>query len=126
MWFGGLIGLVVVLHNRVGTARRAGEMTVTDPVIRQFGAVTRRAETSQEAELTAVLERTAPPGRVECRSRKSTMTVSCPEPSVWSSGSRPWPGSPSPWCWWPGTMLAIAEVGSVANLFESGYGQTCW
>lgn len=120
MWFGGLIGLVVVMHDRVGTARRAGEMGRTDPVaVVSDVAVTRRAATSQGG-ITAVLER--PPrstgaghgnhddsvlaGTIGLVERFSTMAgVSIALVLV------------------AGTMLAIAEVGSVANLFESGYGQ---
>jgi copper transport protein len=121
MWFGGLIGLVVVLHDRVRAARRTGEMGRTDPVaVVSNVAVTRWAATSQGG-TTSVLER--PPrstgaghgnqddsvlaGTIGLVERFSTMAgVSIALVLV------------------AGTMLAIAEVGSVANLFESGYGQT--
>ncbi len=121
MWFGGLIGLVAVLHSRVKTARRLGEMQVADPV-GVVAEVTASRATASHRTGTAVLERPAPStgtdlgdhhgrsvlaGTIGLVDRFSTMAgVSIALVVV------------------AGTLLAIAEVGSVANLFESGYGQT--
>jgi copper transport protein len=121
MWFGGLVGLVVVLHDRVKTARHLGEMRVPDPVGIASEVTGSRAGVSHGTSV-AVLERPAPStsaehGRNDDRSvldgtiglvdRFSTMA-----------------GVSISFVLVAGTMLAIAEVGSVANLFESGYGQT--
>ena len=121
MWFGGLIGLVVVLHSRVKTARHMGEMRVPDPVGVATDVTAFRAAMSHGTS-TAVLERPAPStstdhgnhdgrsvlaGTIGLVDRFSTMAgVSIALVLV------------------AGTMLAIAEVGSIANLFESSYGQT--
>jgi copper transport protein len=59
MWFGGLIGLVVVLQHRVKTARRIGEMRVHDPVGVEAEVPASRSATSHGT-TTAVLERPAP------------------------------------------------------------------
>jgi copper transport protein len=121
MWFGGLIGLVLVLHNRVASARRAGEM-VQPTYAPAFVEVAPSMAAASGGRSTAVLERTAPPadkhrlpedddnvlaGTVRLVDRFSTMAgVSIALVLV------------------AGTLLAIAEVGSIANLFETGYGQT--
>lgn len=121
MWFGGLIGLVIVLHNRFASARLAGESVEPAHAPAVSETVSSYAMSSG-GKTTAVLERTAPPadrhdrhegddsvlaGTIGLVDRFSTMAgVSIALVLV------------------AGTLLAIAEVGSVANLFETGYGQT--
>jgi len=129
LWLGGLVGLVQVLHHRVGAARHLGEMAV--PVHDAVPAVPAATGRSTGGTSTAVLERTAPPvhrppggagstggtggdgcssvlaGTIELVDRFSTMA-----------------GLSIATVLLAGTLLAIAEVGSVANLFETGYGQT--
>jgi copper transport protein len=121
LWFGGLIGLVQVLNSRVRAARRIGEMTAPVRAVDLTGAPTSRGGSSGGIS-TALLERPAPPiegappsgdgptvlaGTITLVNRFSAMAgISIALVLV------------------AGTLLAIAEVGSVANLFETGYGQT--
>ncbi len=132
LWLGGLVGLVQVLHHRVGAARRLGEMAA--PVRDAVPAVPVATGRSAGGTSTAVLERPAPAvhkplagdgrgggdggpggdggssilaGTVDLVHRFSTMA-----------------GLSIALVLVAGTLLAIAEVGSVANLFETGYGQT--
>ncbi len=121
MWFGGLIGLAQVLHSRAGAARRIGEMAASAEAPTPT-AFTASVGPGAGGTSTAVLERQAPsiqaapgqPGRpsvlagtIDVVDRFSTMAgISIALVLV------------------AGTLLAIAEVGSVANLFETGYGQT--
>jgi copper transport protein len=121
LWFGGLIGLVQVLHSRVRAARRIGEMTAPVRQVDLTGAPTSRGG-STGGTSTALLERPAPPidvalppddgptvlaGTITLVNRFSAMA-----------------GLSIALVLVAGTLLAIAEVGSVANLFETGYGQT--
>ena len=122
LWFGGLIGLVQVLHSRVRAARRIGEMTapIRSPwtstgVTASWGDVSRgdldRAARAPAPRSTGHSAHGDGPtvlaGTITLVDRFSTMAgVSIALVLV------------------AGTLLAIAEVGSVANLFETGYGQT--
>ena len=121
LWLGGLIGLVAVLRHRVRAARLIGEMTGPIPASVSSGFPASRG-LAVGGTSTAVLERPAPPldppgrfddgpsvlaGTIKLVDRFSTMAgISIALVLV------------------AGTLLAIAEVGSVANLFETGYGQT--
>jgi copper transport protein len=131
MWAGGVVGLVIVLRARVRAARSAGEMgtgtgtwsagaTVTPatrvrapvgvgsarPVVPSSSVATSRTG-------TALLEHPADPrpvselaGTAALVNRFSTMA-----------------GISFTCILVAGVLLGIAEVGSVANLFETGYGQ---
>jgi copper transport protein len=124
MWLGGLIGLVVVLRRHIQAARSAGDFAAGTV------GIARRRETVVAAESgasgggvvtasTAVLERDDGPGprpsgdeldrfaaTVGILGRFSTMAgISFAAIAV------------------AGILLAIAEVGSVSNLFHTGYGQ---
>jgi copper transport protein len=105
MWAGGLVGLVTVLRSRTGAARRAGELptgiawsTGPGPLERPAGS---GLASASGAAPTALLEDTA-----AVVGRFSTMA-----------------GISFAGIILAGTLLAVAEVGSVANLFETGYGQ---
>ena len=123
MWFGGLIGLVVVLRSRV--ARHAGperwprptsplSFAEVQPVPERrcrVGRLDRRAGAARTADVRAPPVRwrwtSVLAGTIGLVDRFSTMAgISIALVLV------------------AGTLLAIAEVGSVANLFETGYGQT--
>jgi copper transport protein len=129
-WVGGLCGLVVVLQSRVRVARLVGELSpalsVADGDAPGSTGVRSGSVTAYGSAGTALLERSAPPrsdvgtgtggdGRsdssvlastTELVGRFSTMAAV----SVFILLVA-------------GVLLAIAEVGSVANLFETGYGQ---
>ena len=121
MWLGGLIGLVVVLHNRVRTARRAGEMTVPDPEIRAVRTAPYQGA-SGSGTSTALLERTAPPGEWSAGHPDDHSVLSGTIGLVDRFSTMG--GISIGLVLVAGTVLAITEVGSVANLFETGYGQT--
>ena len=121
MWIGGLLGLVQVLHHRVRAARRArGDRCpvprVTDavPAARwheRREARRRRSSSGQRRRFAHRPEADDGPsvlgGTIALVERFSTMAgISIALVVV------------------AGTLLAVAEVGSVANLFETGYGQT--
>lgn len=121
LWFGGLIGLVQVLHSRVRAARRIGEMTAPVRAVDLTSAPTSRGG-SAGGTSTALLERPPPPideplpsgdgptvlaGTITLVNRFSAMA-----------------GLSIAMVLVAGILLAIAEVGSVANLFETAYGQT--
>ena len=133
MWAGGLVGLVSVLRTRTATARRAGQLvagTPDDPASvpadRPLGAGVARA--AGMGAPTAVLERTAPP---------ASRGVSAPAGATSGEGDGALLGDTAgvvgrfstmagisfAGILVAGTLLAVAEVGSVANLFETGYGQ---
>ncbi len=121
MWLGGLIGLVVVLHNRVRTARRAGEMTVPDPEIRAVRTAPYQGA-SGSGTSTALLERTAPPGEWSAGHPDDHSVLSGTIGLVDRFSTMG--GISIGLVLVAGTVLAITEVGSIANLFETGYGQT--
>jgi len=121
LWFGGLIGLVQVLHSRVGTARRIGEMTVPVGAVDLTGPLTSRGG-SAGGTSTALLERPAPPIRAALPPdhKPSVLAGTITLVDRFSTMA----GLSITLVLVAGTLLAIAEVGSVANLFETGYGQT--
>jgi copper transport protein len=121
MWFGGLIGLVQVLHGRVRAARSLGEMTASIDAAPPT-EFPRAVGAPMAGTATVLLERPPPAvfvrpdhddgssvlaGTITLVKRFSTMA-----------------GLSIALVLLAGTVLAIAEVGSVANLFETGYGQT--
>jgi copper transport protein len=123
MWAGGLIGLVSVLRRHIQAARSAGDLETrragpargpATVAVAESGAPSGAAGTAS----TAVLERDPPPAgdygggqdrfaaTVGILNRFSTMAgISFAAIVV------------------AGILLGIAEVGSVANLFDTGYGQ---
>jgi copper transport protein len=121
MWFGGLVGLVAVLHSRVRAARRLGEMTASvhevPPKEMPVTVGRTRGGTS-----TVVLERPPPavslPTSVEDGPSVLADTIGLVERFSTMAGVS------ITLVLVAGTLLAIAEVGSLANLFETGYGQT--
>jgi len=121
MWFGGLIGLAQVLHSRVTAAKRIGEMQAPakKPVATVFTGL---AGASGGGTSTAVLERPARPiqASVDDRGDRSLLAGTITLVERFSTMA----GISIALVLVAGTLLAIAEVGSVANLFETGYGQT--
>jgi copper transport protein len=122
MWLGGLIGLVQVLRSRVGAASHLGELTVpTDEAAPTTFAASVGAGGGGRS--TAVLERTAPSiptSRGELGGGSSVLAGTITLVKRFSTMA----GFSISLVLAAGTLLAIAEVGSVANLFETGYGQT--
>jgi copper transport protein len=122
MWAGGLIGLVTVLRRHIRTARSAGDLESSaagGARSRQTVAVAEAGASSSGVVTasTAVLERDPPrnasggdldrfAATVGILGRFSTMAgISFAAIAV------------------AGILLAIVEVGSVTNLFDTGYGQ---
>jgi copper transport protein len=133
MWAGGLVGLVAVLHSRLRAAARAGEMATPGRSPRELESVSlssreRASGGASGRAPTALLERPSPSGSeggslqggepglppdrgllnstIGLLGRFSTMAaISVASILV------------------AGVLLSIAEVGSFANLFETGYGQ---
>jgi copper transport protein len=122
MWVGGLIGLVVVLRRHIRIARSAGDLEEVGAVsAHRVGVTVAKAESSASRSTvvtasTALLERNPPSteggdfhrfeATVGILGRFSTMAgISFAAIAV------------------AGVLLAIAEVGSVHNLFHTGYGQ---
>jgi copper transport protein len=121
MWFGGLIGLVFVLRSRARTARLAGEMVET-AYAASFAKVGPALSAVSGGTSTAVLERPAPPAYTHPPSDgdESVLVGTIGVVDRFSTMA----GLSIALVLVAGTLLAIAEVGSVANLFETGYGQT--
>ncbi len=121
MWFGGLIGLVLVLHSRVRVARHLGEMSGafdTAPPTE----VPRTVGGTAGGTATVVLERPPPPVPVRPRDGSGSSVLAGTITLVERFSTMA--GISIALVLAAGTALAIAEVGSVANLFETGYGQT--
>ena len=119
MWFGGLIGLAVVMRDRVKSARQIGEMRRADRIVVSDVAASRKAATTHGG-TTTVLERPPPSAGAGHANHADTVlagTIGLVERFSTMAGIS------IALVLVAGTMLAIAEVGSVANLFESGYGQ---
>jgi copper transport protein len=153
MWAGGLVGLFTVLRARVGAARRAGEFpsrasTDAPGVSGSLPRVTTGTATASPTALasgataTAVLERPAAPAV----SSVATSTANGAGAHGHDTGDRAGAAGESDGSLLAstsgvvgrfstmagisfagiivaGTLLAVAEVGSVSNLFETGYGQ---
>jgi putative copper export protein/methionine-rich copper-binding protein CopC len=153
MWAGGLIGLFTVLRARVGAARRAGEFPARAsagalggpdamPLGTSGAATAGRTAFASGATATAVLERPAAPavdsgpsgttnGGVAHGDRADGGADAAGEGdgSLLASTSgvvgrfSTMAGISFAGIIVAGTLLAVAEVGSVSNLFETGYGQ---
>lgn len=131
MWAGGLVGLVLVLHSRVGVARRAGQLvrsaapTGSSVAGRAPSPVSVGGAGRRSAPATAVLERRSDQVRLAGAGNGSEPS----DPSLFASTlavvSRfsTMAGISFAAILVAGVLLAVAEVGSVANLFETGYGQ---
>ncbi len=140
MWAGGLVGLVTVLRSRTRAARRAGQMPA-----RAAAGTGRRTAFAGDAEaggLSSTVE--SPPGRA-VGAGTSTAVLERPPTMTMDTGMPPTDGDgvgalladtagvvgrfstmagiSFAGLLVAGTLLAIVEVGSVANLFETGYGQ---
>jgi copper transport protein len=133
MWAGGLVGLVTVLRSRTRVARLAGHMPVRGEA-RAEGAGIRATASLADSQL-------ARPGSAGVGS--STALLERPSATATSPGIGPGRDGGAPLAdtagvvgrfsamagisfggiLIAGTLLAIVEVGSVANLFETGYGQ---
>jgi copper transport protein len=153
MWAGGLVGLFTVLRARVGAARRAGEFPArasTDalgvpgslPRVTTGTATAGPTALASGATATAVLERPAAPAV----SSVATSTANGAGAHGHDTGDRAgtagdgdgsllastsgvvgrfstMAGISFAGIVVAGTLLAVAEVGSLSNLFETGYGQ---
>jgi copper transport protein len=137
MWAGGLVGLVTVLHRRIRTARRAGQMQTPGDLNSTTRAVSGAAG-SPEAGVTrtvgagtstAILERRPPPAVASGPGGPFYPRISEADGSLLADTAgvvgrfSTMAGVSFGGILVAGTLLAIAEVGSVANLFETGYGQ---
>ena len=120
MWAGGLVGLVTVLRTRTAAARRQGELPSGSPAGARTGGLERpagRELARASGAPTAVLERPAPaPPRAGVGLRLGDTAAVVGRFSTMA-------GISFAGILVAGTLLAVAEVGSVANLFETGYGQ---
>ena len=133
MWTGGLAGLVVVLHTRARAARLVGEMaparrTHDEDVL--MGDDARALPTgSYRSATTAVLERSAPPRDAGGDIAGNCNVLDGPEPSVLASTVEvvgrfsTMAGVSVAVLLVAGVLLAVAEVGSLSNLVDTGYGQ---
>jgi copper transport protein len=135
MWAGGLVGLVLVLRRRVRAARRAGDMAGTAED--QGHATTHirgdapRSPAGPTATSTALLERVPPPpmtgapgsGAPEGDGRGLERGALLADTVGVVGRFSTMAGISFAGIVVAGTLLAIAEVGSVANLFQTGYGQ---
>lgn len=150
MWAGGLLGLLTVLRTRLRAARLAGEFpaparahalrAVGSSAAGTTGAATGPAALASGARATAVLERPAtaagsgPEGTTEGPAGgggfdrgsdgagKDGGALLASTAGVVGRFST-MAGITFAGIIVAGTLLAVAEVGSVANLFETGYGQ---
>jgi len=120
MWAGGLVGLVTVLRTRTAAARREGALPAGASGGAPAGGLERpagRGPARASGAPTAVLERPAPaPTRAGVGLRLGDTAAVVGRFSTMA-------GISFAGILVAGTLLAIAEVGSVANLFETGYGQ---
>jgi len=129
MWAGGLVGLVSVLRTRTATARRVEQPAVGTPggpaAGSALGAVgAGRARASGAGAPTAVLERPAPPaGQGPGPSPGEGPGALLGDTAGVVGRFSTMAGISFAGILVAGTLLAVAEVGSVANLFETGYGQ---
>jgi copper transport protein len=142
MWAGGLVGLCTVLRARVGAARRAGEFPARAragalgghdvyPGAPTPAATAGLPAAASGARATAVLERPAVvgPGGPSDDGDRGGGAADEGDGSLLASTSgvvgrfSTMAGISFAGIVVAGTLLAVAEVGSVANLFETGYGQ---
>ncbi len=128
MWAGSLVGLAVVLRRRTRAAREAGDLGPGAPPVTPGGSpVDARPAGGPALSLgggapTAVLERAAPMAAVGSR---KTAPAGAPLGDTARVVGRfsTMAGISFAGIVVAGTLLAVAEVGSVANLFGTGYGQ---
>ena len=140
MWAGGLVGLLIVLRSRVGVARRTGEHPARVRADARSRGETVTAGTvdagrgplaaASGARATAVLERPATAvGSGSAGTARGTVGSGSADGALLASTSgvvgrfSTMAGITFAGIIVAGTLLAVAEVGSVANLFETGYGQ---
>ena len=135
MWAGGLVGLVTVLRTRSGAARRAGQLgqrrraggatagslegppgTRAEPVRRAGG---RPHGTAGAAGGPGRRRSGRPVGPGATAGRGALLGDTAAVVGRFSTMA----GISFAGILVAGTLLAVAEVGSVANLFETGYGQ---
>ena len=128
MWAGGLVGLVTVLRSRTRAARLAGQFQsggvggTTAGGVGMSSALTRAAGGGTS---TALLERPAPattPQATTDGDGDGDGGLLADTAGVVGRFSN-MAGISFAGILVAGTLLAIVEVGSVANLFETGYGQ---
>jgi copper transport protein len=130
MWAGGLVGLVTVLRTRRGAARRAGQLGAR----RLGGAPAGPLEGPPVAGLSRPAGAGAPTALLERPA--AGVGIAAGDLSPGSDGGAllgdtaavvgrfsTMAGISFAGILVAGTLLAVAEVGSVANLFETGYGQ---
>ena len=149
LWLGGLTGLVVVLRTRTRAARVAGELASfrlrrSDVAGEGAGGVT-TSPTPRRGSATALLERTATirvgvrvgNGRRHANGSEDTTgpSMAAGDGSTQRDGSvlsstvgvvsrfSTMAGVSLTALVAAGVLLAVAEVGSITNLFDSGYGQ---
>ena len=134
LWAGGLVGLAVVLRRRVAAARLAGQLPARQGRGEPEGSggpgsAVALARTSSSGTSTAVLQRPAPPGPM-ARPPGTPHLSDGPDAGALLGDTAAVVGRFSTMAAvsfagivLAGTLLAVAEVGSVANLFETGYGQ---
>jgi copper transport protein len=144
MWAGGLVGLVTVLRSRTRAARQAGQLLSGGPGGAPPAAADRRAgsgltRAARAGTSTALLERPAspatiaPPGEPGDPGDRLDRTAGADsdehDGALLADTARvvsrfsTMAGISFAGILVAGTLLAVAEVGSVANLFETGYGQ---
>jgi copper transport protein len=135
MWAGGLVGLVLVLRRRVRAARRAGDLATTagdqgqQTTVRTSDAP--HSAVGRTATSTALLERAAPPsvtggsglGASDSDAHHPERGALLADTAGVVARFSTMAGVSFAGIVVAGTLLAVAEVGSVANLFETGYGQ---
>jgi copper transport protein len=138
MWAGGLVGLVTVLRSRTRAARLAGQFEsggVCGAAMTGAGSGAESSGLTRTAgggTSTALLERPAPaatpqvgaspPGMAGRGGDEGDGTLLADTAAVVGRFSN-MAGISFAGILVAGTLLAIVEVGSVANLFETGYGQ---
>ena len=132
MWAGGLVGLVPVLRSRTRAARLAGQFRLGGRGGDSAGAPAPAGRSVTRATgpgtSTALLERPtgdAPAaGRRACGNAIGDGRTHCSADTAGVVGRfSTMAGISFAGILVAGTLLAIVEVGSVANLFETGYGQ---
>jgi copper transport protein len=139
LWAGGLVGLVTVLRRRIASARRAGQFGAASrvgarPSVAHTGQTTFTSGLARaggpSGASTVVLEREAPPGSEAvhgaaglCGDSSARGGAALDDTARVVGRFSTMAGISFAGLVVAGTLLAVAEVGSVANLFETGYGQ---
>jgi copper transport protein len=132
MWAGGLVGLVTVLRSRTRMALLAGQFRSAGAGDEAAGAVGAGASSGLTRAVgagtsTALLERPAPAatpsGRPDGAGRDDADGTLLADTAGVVGRFSTMAGISFAGILVAGTLLAIVEVGSVTNLFETGYGQ---